>query len=243
MISAGIDIGSRTIKVVLVENQNIIYSKVIDNSFNPIEQCKNLLNGLPYNNITATGYGRHLFTDHFNAEVMSEIKAHALGVHHVFPTVRTILDIGGQDTKAISIDNKGNIRKFEMNDKCAAGTGRFLEIMAMALRFNLNEFGDKALSTSASENINSMCTVFAESEIISMIAKDTDRNKIARGIHYSIIKKSSAILKRVGIEKEIAFVGGGAKNIALKTIMEEVFQQPVLVPENPQIIGALGCAI
>jgi len=243
MISAGIDIGSRTIKVVLLENNNIIFSKVIDNSFNPIETCRSVLNGHPYNTITSTGYGRHLFADYFQSEVISEIKAFSIGIHHVLPNARTILDIGGQDTKAIAIDENGAVRKFEMNDKCAAGTGRFLEIMAMALRFSLDEFGYQALSTNESVNINSMCAVFAESEIISMLAKGEDRSKIARGIYFSVIKKSMAILKRVGLQKEIAFAGGGAKSIALKTLMEEVYQQPVFVPENPQIMGALGCAL
>lgn len=130
-----------------------------------------------------------------------------------------------------------------MNDKCAAGTGRFLEIMAMALRFSLDKFGEKALSTNGSVNINSMCAVFAESEIISMLAKGEDRSKIARGIYYSVIKKSKAILKRVGLQKDIAFAGDGAKSRAIKMLMEEVYQQPVFVPENPQIMGALGWAL
>lgn len=243
MISAGIDIGSRTIKVVLLEEGKIIFSKVAENTYNPIETCKTLLEGLSYDVITATGYGRHLFADHFKSEVISEIKAFAMGVNYELPTVRTILDIGGQDTKAISIDENGNIKKFEMNDKCAAGTGRFLEIMAMALRFTLDQFGENALVAKSHENINSMCAVFAESEIISMLANGADRNEVARGIHYSVIKKSMSILKRVGLKKDIAFAGGGAKSIALKVIMEELYEQPVLVPKDPQIMGALGCAI
>jgi len=243
MISAGIDIGSRTIKVVLLENRKMIFSKVVDNTFNPMETCRSLLDGLSYDTITATGYGRHLFADHYQAEVISEIKAFSLGINHSLPTARTILDIGGQDTKAISIDEKGRVRKFEMNDKCAAGTGRFLEIMAMALRYNLDEFGTCALQATDSASINSMCAVFAESEIVSMLAKGEDRAKVARGIYHSVIKKSMAIMKRVGIQGDIAFAGGAAKSVALKTLMEEVLKQPVLVPENPQIMGALGCAI
>jgi predicted CoA-substrate-specific enzyme activase len=243
MISAGIDIGSRTIKVVLLEDNKMTFEKVVDNSFNPIETCRSILEELKYDRITSTGYGRHLFADYYKSEVISEIKAFAMGIHHVFPTARTILDIGGQDTKAISIDDKGQIMKFEMNDKCAAGTGRFLEIMSMALRFSLDEFSQQALSTKESVNINSMCAVFAESEIISMLSKGEDRTKIARGIHHSVIKKSMAIIKRVGIQKDIAFAGGGARSNALRVLMEEVYQQKVLVPSNPQIIGALGCAI
>lgn len=243
MISAGIDIGSRTIKIVLMENGEITFSKVINNTFTPVESCKKLLHGLSYDKITATGYGRHLFAAYFESEVISEIKAFASGMHYLFPSVRTILDIGGQDTKAISVDSNGSVRKFEMNDKCAAGTGRFLEIMAMALRFKLEEFGEKALSSDESANINSMCAVFAESEIISMLNKGEDRNSIAKGIHYSIIKKSTSILKRVGIENDLALAGGVGKNIAIKTLMESEFKQHILIPHNPQIVGAIGCAL
>lgn len=243
MVAAGIDIGSRTIKIVLFEDDHITYSKISENTYNPLKTCELLLKNLSYDAITATGYGRHLFADHYTSDVISEIKAFAIGVHHELPSTRTILDIGGQDTKAIAIDANGSIKKFEMNDKCAAGTGRFLEIMAMALRFSLDEFGEKALITINAENINSMCAVFAESEIISMLANGADRNEVARGIHYSVIKKSMAIIKRVGMKKDITFAGGGAKSIALKTLMEELYKQPVLVPKDPQIMGALGCAI
>lgn len=243
MISAGIDIGSRTIKLVLFDGEKIIHSEVTNNSFSPIETCKELLEGHSYDSICSTGYGRHLFADHYDAEVISEIKAFSKGIHHEFPSVRTILDIGGQDTKAISIDAKGRVRKFEMNDKCAAGTGRFLEMMAMVLRYSLDEFGEAALNAPETEAINSMCAVFAESEIISMLSKGTDRKNIARGIHQSVVKKSMSIIKRVGIQNDIAFAGGAAKNLALKAMMEEVYQQPVFVPQDPQIAGALGCAI
>ena len=243
MISAGIDIGSRTIKLVLVQDGEMIHSAVTDNSFHPMETCTSLLADHPYDRICSTGYGRHLFADHYDAEVISEIKAFSSGIHHEFPEVRTILDIGGQDTKAISIDAQGRVRKFEMNDKCAAGTGRFLEMMAMVLRYSLDEFGQAALDAPASETINSMCAVFAESEIISMLSNGTERNRIARGIHQSVVKKSMSIIKRVGVESAIAFAGGAAKNQALKALMEEVYQQPVFVPQDPQIIGALGCAL
>ena len=243
MIAAGIDIGSRTIKLVLLENNEIVYSKVTESSFNPMETCRNLIGGHRYDTITATGYGRHLFAEHFPAEIISEIKAFSLGIHRLFPSARTILDIGGQDTKAIAIDAAGRVMKFEMNDKCAAGTGRFLEIMALALRYSLDEFSEMALKAADAEHINSMCAVFAESEIVSMLNNGADRANIARGIYYSVIKKSMSIIKRVGMESDIAFAGGGAKSIALRTLMEEVYQRPVLVPDNPQTVGALGCAM
>lgn len=243
MISAGIDIGSRTIKLVLFDGKEVIHSSVCDNSFKPIDTCKELLEGHHYDSICSTGYGRHMFADYYDAEVISEIKAFAKGIHHEFPSVRTVLDIGGQDTKAISIDPQGRVRKFEMNDKCAAGTGRFLEMMSMILRYTLDDFGTAALQAPETENINSMCAVFAESEIISMLSNGAKRENIARGIHQSVVKKSMSIIKRVGVQSDIAFAGGAAKNNALKALMEEVYQQPVYVAEDPQIIGALGCAL
>jgi (R)-2-hydroxyacyl-CoA dehydratese activating ATPase len=243
MIHAGIDIGSRTIKLVILSNKSIVHSNVVDNSYNTIDICKNILHGHKFDTITATGYGRHLFADHFQTDVISEIKAFSLGVHHLLPSVRTILDIGGQDTKAIALDKDGKVKKFEMNDKCAAGTGRFLEIMAMALRYHPNEFGEAALSVSEKESISSMCTVFAESEVVSMLGRGYDRAKIARGIHFSIISRAAAMLRKIGIEKDIAFVGGVAKNIAILTLLSETLQTEIKTSENPQITGALGCAL
>ncbi|MDD3859266.1 MAG: acyl-CoA dehydratase activase [Bacteroidales bacterium] len=243
MIKAGIDIGSRTIKLVIISSGKIIHSEIRDNSFNTIDICRSMFEGQPFDKVTATGYGRHLFTDYFNSEVISEIKAFSIGVKYLFPNVRTILDIGGQDTKAILLDENGRVKKFEMNDKCAAGTGRFLEIMSMALRYNLDEFSTAALSVSEKDNISSMCTVFAESEVVSMLGRGYDRAKIARGIHGAIINRSVAMLKKIGLVEEIAFVGGVAKNHAMNIMLQEALNTKIITPENPQITGALGCAI
>jgi (R)-2-hydroxyacyl-CoA dehydratese activating ATPase len=243
MISAGIDIGSRTVKLVILSGNSIIHKIVVDNSYNTIDICKNLLEGQQYDKITATGYGRHLFAEYFQSEVISEIKAFSIGVQHIFPSVKTILDIGGQDTKVISLDAEGKVKKFEMNDKCAAGTGRFLEIMSMALRYHPDEFGEAALSVSEKESISSMCTVFAESEVVSMLGRGYDRAKIARGIHYSIANRAAAMIRKIGFTEQFAFVGGVARNKAICKLMEESFNTKIFVPENPQICGALGCAI
>ncbi|MDZ7264639.1 MAG: 3-hydroxyacyl-ACP dehydratase, partial [candidate division KSB1 bacterium] len=144
MKSAGIDIGSRTVKLVVLEDGKITHIRKGENSFDPLKVCAEFLQGVDYDVITATGYGRHLFSQHYPCEVISEIKAFASGARHLFPNCRTILDIGGQDTKAISLAVDGKLLKFEMNDKCAAGTGRFLEIMAMALGYSLTDFGQAA---------------------------------------------------------------------------------------------------
>ena len=243
MIHAGIDIGSRTIKLVVMEDGVIKTSKKTENTFNTIENCKILLDGIQYDSITATGYGRHLFNEHFGSNVISEIKAFTKGTHYLFPNCRTILDIGGQDTKAISMDGKGRIKKFEMNDKCAAGTGRFLEIMAMALRFSLQEFGDRALEADEAEKINCMCTVFAESEVISQLARGADRRAVARGIIQSVVNRSITQLKKVGLTDDVVFVGGVAFNKGVVSLLEQNLGSPVFIPEDPQIVGAIGAAL
>ncbi len=243
MISAGIDIGSRTIKLVLVENGQIIEFRKAENSFDTLKVCSSLLEGLSYDSITSTGYGRYLFDEYLKCNVISEIKAFALGAKFVHPECRSVLDIGGQDTKAISLDANGKMKKFEMNDKCAAGTGRFLEIMAMTLRYTLDEFGMRALAAKDSLSINSMCTVFAESEVISMVARGADRAGIAKGIHQSIVSRSIALLKRIGMEGTVVFAGGVAYNKCIVQLLEEQLQAEIFVPEQPQLIGALGAAL
>lgn len=243
MKTAGIDIGSRTVKLVIHDGSEVIHSEVRENSFNTLEVCDQLINGHTFDHITATGYGRHLFGEKHGVPVISEIKAFAQGIHRIYPHVRTILDIGGQDTKAISIDDKGNLLKFEMNDKCAAGTGRFFEIMAMALRYSLDELGKEALAAKGSVSLNSMCTVFAESEVISVLAKGADRREVARGVHQSVVRRALTMLRRVGIRDDVAFVGGVAKNVAVREMLKIELKRPLLVPEDPQIIGALGCAV
>lgn len=243
MISAGIDIGSRTIKLVVVQDQQIKKIIKAENSFDTMKVCRNLLNDTSYDVITATGYGRHLFAKHYPGEVISEIKAFALGARHLVPTCRCVLDIGGQDTKAISLDENGKMRKFEMNDKCAAGTGRFLEIMAMTLQYTLEEFGAAAMGAGESVNISSMCTVFAESEVVSLLASGASRASVARGIHQAIVVRSAAMIRRTGMSGVLVFAGGVARNECISALLKEQLQCEILVPEDPQITGALGAAL
>ncbi|MDO9578884.1 MAG: acyl-CoA dehydratase activase [Candidatus Cloacimonadales bacterium] len=243
MINVGLDIGSRTIKLVVFKDYEMIHQDVRKNSFDNKQITEELLAGIPYDHLTATGYGRHLFDNTPNCSIISEIKAFALGVHSVFPHCRTILDIGGQDTKAISLDARGRMKKFVMNDKCAAGTGRFLEIMANALNYSLSEFGEAAFQADRAEKINNMCTVFAESEVISLLSKGADRSEVARGIHESIVSRAFSQLQKIGLEDDIVFVGGVAFNPAVKKILQDVCRKKILTPDNPQIIGALGCVL
>ncbi len=245
MIKVGIDIGSRTIKMVAMEDGQIIASRKMQNSFNTLEDCKTILEGINYDTITATGYGRHLVASHLeNVNVISEIKAFGLGVRHLYPNCRNILDIGGQDTKSISLNEDGSLSKFEMNDKCAAGTGRFLEVMAMALGYTLDEFGAKALEATKEEKINSMCTVFAESEVVSLLARGSKREDIAKAILQSVVARASLLIKRVGLYgSTVVFVGGVAQNIGVRTLLASSLSLEVITPDDPQIVGALGASL
>ncbi len=243
MSIAGLDIGSRTIALVELDAGEVVYSEIRDTTHDPLQQCLDLLEGRSPDRLIATGYGRHLARANFAHEVVTEIKAFALGCHYFFPECRTILDIGGQDTKAISVSPAGAVADFQMNDRCAAGTGKFLEVMAMALGLRLQEFGELAMRTRSSHKISSMCTVFAESEVTGLIARNLPREEIARGLHEAVCDRSLALLKRVGIERELVFAGGVALNPCLRALLEERLGYPLLVPEEPQMVGALGAAL
>jgi predicted CoA-substrate-specific enzyme activase len=194
--------------------------------------------------ITATGYGRHAAKAEFAQRVITEIKAHAIGVTRLFPQAKTILDIGGQDTKVIQLDSKGNVTDFQMNDKCSAGTGKFLEVMAAALGYNSPEdFGQDALQGKPGIKISNMCTVFAESEAISLLHGGYTRRDIASALHSSTAEKAASMLQRVGLEPPVAFTGGVALNPCIVKMLEEMLQTTLLIPENPQLVGALGAAL
>ena len=243
MTVAGLDIGSRTIALVEMDNGDVVYSDVVETTFDPLEQCRILLADRSFDLLVATGYGRHLAQANFADRTVTEIKAFALGCHSVFPQCRTILDIGGQDTKAISLGPQGKVADFQMNDRCAAGTGKFLEAMAAAMSLSLEEMGRIAMETDSEVKISSMCTVFAESEVTGLIARGIPRPEIARGLHEAICDRAVSLLKRVGVEKEVVFAGGVARNPCLRSLLEERLGLPLLVPDNPQLVGALGAAL
>ena len=243
MRAAGLDIGSRTVKLAVVEGDETVLTRIALTSHDPLEAARTLIRGAGYDVIVATGYGRHLVRGHLDCPVISEIKAFALGAKAIHPSSRVILDIGGQDTKAISLNSAGEMSKFEMNDKCAAGTGRFLEIMAGALGYTLDEFSRAARAAGRAEKINSMCTVFAESEVISLTAQGAPRPEVALGIHKAIVSRSMTLLRRVGVPQEVFFAGGVAKNECVRALIAEELGQPVFVPPDPQIVGAFGAAL
>jgi predicted CoA-substrate-specific enzyme activase len=241
---AGIDIGSRTIELVVVDASGEIEASLqADTGFDPMAEAQKLVDGVSFDRIMATGYGRNLFEIAFDAPTVTEIKAHAKGARTFFSDARTVLDIGGQDSKAISLSDNGRVKKFEMNDRCAAGTGKFLEIMAKALGFDIEEFGREALLADNDLNISSMCTVFAESEVTSLIAKGSNRREIARGLHASVIRRAAGMICRVSSEGDIVFTGGVAKNPCMASFLAQELGRKVLIPEKPQCVGALGAAL
>ncbi len=241
---AGIDIGSRSIKLVVMENGSVIIERLVDTGFDPMSAAREILVGVDYNAILATGYGRNLFEIAFDTPTITEIKAHAKGARHYFPQAVSVLDIGGQDSKAIAMNGSGRVVKFEMNDRCAAGTGKFLEIMARSLGFQLSVFGKEALSASKNIAISSMCTVFAESEVTSLVARGENRKEIARGLHLSVVRRATGMLRRVAAEDgPIVFSGGVALNICMQTLMKDALKCEMLIPPNPQLIGAVGAAL
>ena len=243
MRAAGFDIGSRTVKLVVLEEGKTTHTRKALTSHDPLGAVRELAKGVDYDVLVATGYGRHLIKEHLDCPVISEIKAFALGAKAIHPTCRVILDIGGQDTKAICLSDTGELSKFEMNDKCAAGTGRFLEIMANALNYSLDEFSQAACTAQRAEKINSMCTVFAESEVISLTAQGARRDEVALGIHKAIVSRSIALLKRIAPSGEVLFAGGVALNECVRSLIAEELKRPVIVPPDPQIVGALGAAL
>ena len=240
----GLDIGSRSIEAVWLDEQGcIITYKIADSTHDPIAVARELIAHDDYDVMCATGYGRHTARDAFDCNIITEIKAYAVGAHSVFPEARSILDIGGQDTKVISLDENGRIVDFEMNDKCAAGTGKFLEVMARALGYSLEEFVGAAESSEQSVTISSMCTVFAESEVTGLVHRGENRPAIARGLVESISKRVITSLRRVGATPPLAFAGGVAKNSALASLISHKFNSEILIAEEPQIVGALGAAL
>jgi predicted CoA-substrate-specific enzyme activase len=239
----GIDLGSRTTKIVQLECGEIGYSRVFDTGHNPLGIVEKSLREIEHTKIIATGYGRHLIRERFEAECVTEIKACAVGVHALFPSCGTILDVGRQDCKVVHLDGNGRVANFEMNDRCAAGTGKFLEVMAQTFDLNIEEFVGLALTASESLSINSMCTVFAESEVVSLITSGQANDKIALGLHRSIANRLSIMLSSRRAAGDIVFIGGGAKNNCLHAILEKQQKTKLQRPPNPQIVTAMGAAM
>jgi len=242
-VKVGIDLGSRTIKVVALKQGAISFHSVVESSFEPHQQALRYLAEHAPVRAVATGYGRHLVQQHAEVDVITEIKAHAMGARYFFPACRTILDVGGQDSKVISLNEAGKVQNFQMNDKCAAGTGRFLEMMAVSLGYGMAEFSAAAAGVEQATPINSMCAVFAESEVVSLKNSGMSPAEIARAVHLAVANRLATMVRKVGFGDHLVFSGGVANNKVMVALLEQELGVPVLVPDHPSIVGALGAAL
>jgi len=250
MFTMGVDIGSASSKVVILENGNRIVGRVVvtvgtgtSGPSRALDQAY-AISGLKASDIektVATGYGRMTFRGSDNQ--VSEISCHAKGVLHFVPETKTIIDIGGQDAKVIKIGPQGTMSNFIMNDKCAAGTGRFLEVMSRVLEVDVAHLGNLAEESVQPVTISSTCTVFAESEVISQLASNVSRADVAAGVHKSVARRVSGLASRIGPEPLIVMTGGVAKNYGVVKEISNELQIPVQVCPDPQITGALGAAL
>ncbi len=251
MYVMGIDSGSTSTNAVIMDqDRNIIASSVIRTGAKSGESAQRVLMEVlekagctreDISWIVSTGYGRVSIP--FADENVTEISCHGKGAHYFNPRVRTILDIGGQDSKAIRLNEAGEVTDFAMNDKCAAGTGRFLEMIARTLEIDMDELGPTALQSTEEIEITSMCSVFAESEVISLIANNKEKPDIANGICRAIANKAYSLLKRVGLEAEFMMTGGVAKNPGVVRAVEDKIQNSLYICSEPEIVGATGAAL
>ncbi len=250
MISIGIDIGSITSKAAIMEDGKLSALDIMPTGYN-VENAGKLIfekillkaniKSSSIDSVVATGYGRKKVG--FAKKAVTEITCHAKGAYYFDKNIRTIIDIGGQDSKVIIIDKNGNVENFLMNDKCAAGTGRFLEVMAKALGTDIENFGKISLTAGKPETISSTCTVFAESEIISLIAEAKKRENIIAGIHKAVSVKIAAMTAHTGVVPVIMMTGGVAKNICVVKAIEEKMNQKIKVTDKAQFTGAIGASI
>ena len=248
---AGVDVGSTQTKAVIVDEVRTIVARALiptganvsragETAF--LEACR--LAGLAreaVGYVVGTGYGRYKVT--FGDAQITEITCHARGAHSLFPATRTVVDMGGQDTKAIKVGADGSVADFSMNDKCAAGTGRFLSAAADVTGVSLDEIGPLSLEATQPVRLTSVCTVFVESDIMSYLAQRKKVEDILGGVHKAIATRTMALVRRVGVEEEITFTGGVSRNLGMVRALEAVLATPINVSPEGHFMGALGAAL
>jgi predicted CoA-substrate-specific enzyme activase len=249
--AAGVDVGSTQTKAVIIDEEGRIAGRaLIDTGANIVVAAERAyLAALEASGVSdeevrfvvGTGYGRYRVT--FGDAQVTEISCHARGAVHLFPLTRTVVDMGGQDTKAIRLAPDGRILDFCMNDKCAAGTGRFLGAAAAALEIPLEQLGPTALRAERAVRISTTCTVFAESEVLAWLARGKKIEDILLGVHQSIVSRALGLMRRVGIEREVTFTGGVARNVGMVKVLSDALGFPVNVSEASHFMGALGAAL
>lgn len=250
MLTMGVDIGSASSKVVILKDGKEMVAGVVvpvgTGTSGPARALQQALEtaGVSRSDITkviVTGYGRMTFEG--ADEQVSEITCHAKGVHHLVPSTRTIIDIGGQDAKVIKLDEHGYVSNFVMNEKCAAGTGRFLEVMARVLEVSVGELQELGEQAESIVPISSTCTVFAESEVISQLAAGQKGPDVVAGIHQSVARRVAGLAGRVGLVPDVVMTGGVAQNGGVVKAMEKELKVPIIVAPKSQLTGALGAAL
>jgi len=250
MITAGIDMGAQTVKVVILSDGQILGSVVSMVGFDPLGSAQKTLDeaintaGVSRNeikHITATGSGRKSITiaDHISTEISCDAK----GATWLLPSVRTVIDIGAEEARAVSCDETGKVLDFVKNDKCAAGVGAFVDSMSRALELTVPEMIDLSFKSTKDVQVNVTCVVFAESEVVSLIHAKTEKADIAHAIHDAIATRTTSMTRRIPLNNEVALVGGVANNAAAIAAMNKHLGLEVVIPENPQFVGALGAAV
>ena len=248
---AGIDVGSLSTDVALIgPDKNLLGWAIIETGHSSAKAAEEALEsaleraGLDRSGLArsvATGYGREAVRG--AARTLTEITCHAAGIHLLFPEARTLIDIGGQDSKVIRLDSDGKVLDFQMNDKCAAGTGRFLEVMAARLGTEVGELGRLASAADREVRISSVCTVFAESEVVSLVARDEPREAIIKGLHRAVVERVWSMVRMVGVEEPVAMSGGVALNRGVVGLLAKKLGSPLLIHSQPQLVGAWGAAL
>ncbi|MCK9229859.1 MAG: acyl-CoA dehydratase activase [Syntrophales bacterium] len=248
--AAGIDVGSITTKAAVISTEGLLGTAIVFTGYNTADAAQRVFDrvlldcSLVPSDIAAvvsTGYGRNSVS--FTGKAITEIICHGTGAHYLNPAIRSVVDVGGQDSKALILNGEGRTTDFAMNDKCAAGTGRFLEVMARALEVDLDDFGLLSLQSAEPSRISSICTVFAESEVISLISGGEKREDIIAGIHESAAARVAALAHRVGVRPPLMMTGGVARNAGIVAALERKLDMAVEVSPRAQLAGAIGAAV
>lgn len=250
---AGVDIGSVTAKTIILHKGLVVARSLVPTEISSEESGLKALKkalenaGLSRSDlkyIIATGYGR--ISASYANKTVTEITCHARGANFINSATRTVVDMGGQDCKVMRLDNEGHVIDFVLNDKCAAGTGRFLEVISRIFAMALDQLGPASLKANERTVVSSTCTVFAESEVISLMARGERPENVIAGVHYAVANRIAGLFTRTGVEDEVFFSGGGAKNSGMVRALEEILDKKIVTPipsEDPQLIGALGAAL
>lgn len=249
MISIGIDVGSVAAKAAAFNGEKIVATAIYPTGWSPKQVGEQLLEDVlkkayatkdDIKSIIGTGYGRVSLP--FVDKAVTEITCHGKGAFYMDPDIRTVIDIGGQDSKVIKLNQEGQVIDFLMNDKCAAGTGRFLQVMGNALAVDVGDLSDLASGVEPA-NISSMCTVFAESEVVSLVAEGTSKETIASGLLHSVCNKTYSLVSRIGIENKVFFSGGVSRNKLMGKLLSEKLEVEVISSKESPYLGAIGAAI